>query len=417
MSTPSRRLLAVVLMACLLLPSAAAATPAELPQLREQLSEAEQDLARIEADLQRAEVAIRDAVQRVERAGSHLAQVEGQLAQAEAARDEAAAEERRATAAAQEANALLDDHVGDHSDARERLQARAVQLHKHGPFHAEAALLRGMTASNDWHDVAVTLESVARIVDHDRDMVTLAAELTREVVDGREEVVRARRTAVAAANRTNAEQRRVERLVQDQRRAVEQLQAELAEHAAVIAELEADAELREALVTRLSQQIAELQLDASRVLVPAELNLDLDRPTPVWSDQLPARGRSWAATIDAVAANRGIDGRLLAAVVWTESNFSPTVVSHAGAIGLAQLMPGTAAGLRVDPWDPVQNLDGGARYLRTQLERFGTIDLALAAYNAGPNRVQSAGPGIPNIVETQLYVVRVLDRYQELADA
>ena len=78
-------------------------------------------------------------------------------------------------------------------------------------------------------------------------------------------------------------------------------------------------------------------------------------------------------------------------------------------------MPLGAAGLGVDPYDPIQNLQGGARYLRTQLERFGRIDLALAAYNAGPGRVIDAGYEVPDIVETQLYVLRVLDRWESLA--
>jgi soluble lytic murein transglycosylase-like protein len=412
----SRRWLVVVVTAGLLLPSSTTlAAPGELPQLREELSQAERDLEAIEAALERAEATIADAVERVDRARVHLATVEADLAAAEHARDVAAAEERAATAAAAEANHTLEAQVDEHQLAKERVRARAVQLHKYGPIHPESTLLRGMTASSDWHEVAVTLETVARVVDHEQQLVASAIDLTREVVDGRAEIVRTRHDAVAAARHTIAEQRRVERLAVDQRRAVERLEDEQADHARVLAALENDAEVREALVARLRQQISELEFDASQVLVPPELQLDLDRPVPNWANRLPSRGRSWAVMIDAVAANRGVDGRLLAAVVWTESNFAPTVVSHAGAIGLAQLMPGTARGLGVDPWDPVQNLDGGARYLRTQLQRFGSIDLALAAYNAGPNRVQAAGPGIPNIVETQLYVVRVIDRYQELA--
>jgi soluble lytic murein transglycosylase-like protein len=145
------------------------------------------------------------------------------------------------------------------------------------------------------------------------------------------------------------------------------------------------------------------------------VDLDDQGPPPSWAGRLPANGQAWAAAIDAAATAHGIDGRLLAAVVWTESNFRPEVVSHAGAIGLAQLMPGTARGLGVDPRDPLANLSGGAAYLRAQLGRFGRADLALAAYNAGPTRVAAAGPGIPNIVETQLYVVRVLERYERLS--
>jgi soluble lytic murein transglycosylase-like protein len=105
---------------------------------------------------------------------------------------------------------------------------------------------------------------------------------------------------------------------------------------------------------------------------------------------------------------------MLAATVWVESNFNPTLVSSAGAIGLAQLMPGTAAWLGVDPWDPAQNLDGGANYLRMMYQRYGRWDLAHAAYNAGPIRVDAAGPGMPDLVETQLHVARVLERYAQL---
>ncbi|MGH3442105.1 MAG: lytic transglycosylase domain-containing protein, partial [Nitriliruptorales bacterium] len=104
---------------------------------------------------------------------------------------------------------------------------------------------------------------------------------------------------------------------------------------------------------------------------------------------------------------------LLAAVVWTESSFHEGAVSSAGAVGLAQLMPATARGLGVDPHDPAQNLAGGARYLSFQLRTFGSTDLALAAYNAGPGAVRRAG-GIPNVLQTQLYVLIVLDRLQGL---
>jgi soluble lytic murein transglycosylase-like protein len=140
-----------------------------------------------------------------------------------------------------------------------------------------------------------------------------------------------------------------------------------------------------------------------------------DRPAPpAWAARLPASGQPWAADIATAAGAHGIDARLFAALVWTESAFNPNAVSWVGAIGLAQLMPRTAAELGVDPWDPHQNLDGGARYLARQYQRFGTLELALAAYNAGPTAVANAGPGIPNFIETQLYVVRVLERYNLL---
>lgn len=98
---------------------------------------------------------------------------------------------------------------------------------------------------------------------------------------------------------------------------------------------------------------------------------------------------------------------LFQALVHQESRFNPRARSHKGAIGYAQLMPGTAAGLGVNPHDPTQNLDGGVRYLLAQLQSFRSPMLALAAYNAGPGAVQKYG-GVPPYRETQDYVVRVL---------
>ncbi|MCP4309131.1 MAG: lytic transglycosylase domain-containing protein [bacterium] len=135
-----------------------------------------------------------------------------------------------------------------------------------------------------------------------------------------------------------------------------------------------------------------------------------------WAAQLPAAGQQWAGEIERAAHEAGLDPRLLAAMVWQESRFQPDAVSHSGAIGLAQLMPATAEELGVDPSDPVQNLRGGARYLAWTIKEFGSIDLGLAAYNAGPTRVREAD-GIPNIAETQAYVPRVLDYYRQLGGA
>jgi soluble lytic murein transglycosylase-like protein len=94
-------------------------------------------------------------------------------------------------------------------------------------------------------------------------------------------------------------------------------------------------------------------------------------------------------------------------LVHQESRWNSAALSHKGAIGLAQLMPDTAALLRVDPNDPAQNLDGGARYLRMMYERFGSWKLALAAYNAGPGAVETHG-GVPPFTETRNYVAIIL---------
>lgn len=101
---------------------------------------------------------------------------------------------------------------------------------------------------------------------------------------------------------------------------------------------------------------------------------------------------------------------LFRANIAVESNFRQSARSHVGAIGLGQLMPGTAQFLGVDPHDPRENLDGSARYLLMQLEEFGSVSLALAAYNAGPD-VVARYRGIPPYRETQGHVRKVLDVY------
>lgn len=119
---------------------------------------------------------------------------------------------------------------------------------------------------------------------------------------------------------------------------------------------------------------------------------------------------AYQAKVLELARRFDISPALIEAVVWQESRWRAGAVSPKGARGLAQLMPGTARELGVDARDPFANLEGGARYLREQLDRFdGNIEKALAAYNAGPGRVEEAN-GIPNIRETRAYVAAIMGR-------
>ncbi len=122
----------------------------------------------------------------------------------------------------------------------------------------------------------------------------------------------------------------------------------------------------------------------------------------------------FADAIAAAADRHGLDPKLLHALVVVESAYRAQACSPAGACGLTQLMPGTAADLDVrDRLDPYENLRGGADYLARQILRFGDLRLALAAYNSGPDRVARLGR-VPNIRETQNYVVSVIDCYLAL---
>lgn len=157
------------------------------------------------------------------------------------------------------------------------------------------------------------------------------------------------------------------------------------------------------LDTRLAQQYNDsVRLQPPRAVVPTK-----------WDDSAPRfEGRyngPYLAVARQAARRHGIPEDLFLRLVQQESGWNPRAVSRKGAIGLAQLMPGTARLLGVDPEDPQQNLDGGARYLSEQFRAFGDWRLALAAYNAGPGAVKEHG-GVPPFRETQDYVRAILGR-------
>jgi soluble lytic murein transglycosylase-like protein len=153
--------------------------------------------------------------------------------------------------------------------------------------------------------------------------------------------------------------------------------------------------------TAFSSQLASA---SAPTMTPAATATASTSLTSTGASELPA-DVPYRAEITAAAKKYGLDPALLAGLVKQESGFNPNAGSPAGARGLTQLMPGTAAGLGVtNVLDPAQSLDGGAKYLRQQLDAFGSdVARALAAYNAGPGAVKRYG-GVPPYAETQNYV-------------
>lgn len=136
------------------------------------------------------------------------------------------------------------------------------------------------------------------------------------------------------------------------------------------------------------------------------------RPAGFLSQTAEARRATYYGMMSAIACEHGIPTGLFDAMIIRESGYNPGAVSSKSAFGFAQLMPGTAAWLGVDRYNPMQNMRGGARYLRQQLDKFGQVHLALAAYNAGPGRVR--GGMVPNIPETRAYVSNILANWTRL---
>lgn len=168
-------------------------------------------------------------------------------------------------------------------------------------------------------------------------------------------------------------------------------------------------QLLQDIMTRLGMEPGEV---GALLAVP-----EADGPGPdpaTVGSRSPATGVPFAALVAEAARRTGLDPDLIAAVELAESGGDAQAVSTAGATGLMQLMPATAAALGVDASDPRQNLIGGATYLSDQLQRFGgDVALALAAYNAGPAAVERYG-GVPPYRQTQGYVQHVLALWAQL---
>ena len=139
------------------------------------------------------------------------------------------------------------------------------------------------------------------------------------------------------------------------------------------------------------------------------------RPTWWLSPEVENRRVAYFAAMSAIACENGFPESLLDAVIAQESGYKAWALSGAGAMGMMQVMPGTARILELrNPWDALANMRAGARYLRQQLDRFGRIDLALAAYNAGPERRSLALGNIPAIPETRNYVQAITTNWVRL---
>lgn len=135
-----------------------------------------------------------------------------------------------------------------------------------------------------------------------------------------------------------------------------------------------------------------------------------------YNSNMLARAAQYDAIIEKAAVSAAVEANLLRAVIVVESGFNSRAVSHRGAVGLMQLMPATASRFGVsNPYDPKENVHGGARYLKFLIDRFGqNVRLALAAYNAGEDAVDRNGGQIPPYTETMAYVPKVLKIYRML---
>lgn len=388
----------------------------ELQETRERLGDAQVSLSELDQRLNQAQHALSDVDARLSAATDGLRRLNQRLAEAERRRATASEQVQRAGHRLRAADAALSAVVASRKGQQQRLERRVAAVYKTGSSWGAALVSAPFLRSGSLHDLAVGVHTVRSVMAEDRRALREAQRLALEAVEARQEVAELRQAALRQHRQAAEARDTVQRLVDRQRATVGEIRRQRERRREILDRLAADRRQMAVLVRRLTETASRLTDQLSAVLA-ADADARLDGPVPPWAAALPQSGRRWAPAIAGAAARAGVDARLFAAVVWAESYFQPGAVSAAGAIGLAQLMPGTAEALGVDPWDPRQNLVGGARYLRAMLGRFSSTDLALAAYNAGPNAVERAGGRVPDVVETQLYLLRVFTYWERLLDA
>lgn len=170
------------------------------------------------------------------------------------------------------------------------------------------------------------------------------------------------------------------------------------------------AQIFEKLLNQKSDPFSSLGLLGGRTGASPLHTKEFQLHSPIAYKALQGQKTSFDSYIHEAAQKYNLDPKLIRSVIQHESSFNPNAKSHAGAMGLMQLMPNTAKHLGVtDAYDPQQNIDGGAKYLRQMLDRYnGNTTLALAAYNAGPGNVDRYN-GVPPFKETQSYVSKVIN--------
>jgi soluble lytic murein transglycosylase-like protein len=435
-------LLAVLLVLTQLVPAStggsSALANADLDAAERERAAVEERLEEVQRRLEAISAEIAEINDRLALATSELRSIRNDLRLAEEGIQAAEADEAIALERIAIADARLTELESELAITVERLQRRIVQTFKHGRPASLDIVLRGTVGALDLHEVAVTRATVERITDDDRRLVEAISSLASEQQELIASATAARVAAVAARDESVRQRTRIATLEEEQRRVVATIRADQARRQAVFDELEADRAALAALAAMLAERIRALRLGVANVVLPVGTVVS---GVPSWASNLPAHGQPYAALIHQVAASEGLDGRIMAALIWTESSFRPNAVSRVGAAGLSQLMPATARslGLRVDSsvdqrFDPEANVRAGARYLRRHIVNFGSVELGLAAYNAGSARVaqcrlgnptpwlspctnQTSVGGIPPFTETQLYVGGsrgVLANYQRI---